>query len=222
MTSVSTNQSSTEIRKTPFAGCEKHSRLLLGSDSSCHSLQVGTGSHDHQQQHQQTHLLLSWVMLQKPRCLTTLGFYLWIKDKDRLDLDWNLFSTFFKWTHSFLTKTSFLGHHRLSLVEGYFNSWDAGVVTETVDTCSLCSLSKSNQPFDNHRLLILSTGRDENFSQRSWELTSLLRMQFWCHTRQISRQRQMWTFYSRYKDTNIVTSLYISQLLCQTIMSTYG
>lgn len=106
MAGVNTNPTSTKIRNVPFVGCEKHSRLLLGSDSSCRSLQVGTGSHDHQQQHQQTHLLLSRVMLQKLRCLTTLGFYFWIKDKDRLDLDWNLFSTFFKWTHSLLTKTS--------------------------------------------------------------------------------------------------------------------
>lgn len=58
--------------------------------------------------------------------------------------------------------------------------------------------------YDNHRLLILSTGRDKNFSQRSWELTSLLRMSSWCHTQQISPKRQFWSFCSRYKETEMV------------------
>lgn len=68
----------------------------------------------------------------------------------------------------------------------------------------LSSLLKSNQPFDNHRLLIFSTGIDDNFSQRSWELTSLLRTPSWCRTQLISSDRQIWTFCSKYKDTEFV------------------
>lgn len=48
---------------------------ILDSGSSCSSLQVGAGSHDHQQQHQQAHLLLSWMKLQY---LSQLLAYIWI------------------------------------------------------------------------------------------------------------------------------------------------
>lgn len=116
------------------------SRLLLGSDSSCRSLQVGTGSHDHQQQHQQTHLLLSWLMLQKLRRLTTLGLYLWIKDEDlRIWIEIYFPRSLSEHTHYWPKHPArdFLGHHGLSLVEGYFNSWDAGDVTETSSPFSL-------------------------------------------------------------------------------------
>lgn len=95
-------------------------------------------------------------------------------------------------------------------VSGHFNPWDDGRVRQKSPVhlflFFLASL-EIQSAYDNHRLLILSTGRDKNFSQRSWELTSLLRMSSWCLTQHTFPKRQMWTFCCRYEETEMVMSL---------------
>lgn len=159
---------------------------FLPFDSSHCSLQVGAGRHDHQQQHQQAHLLLPRLTLLKAKqnqnsshCFRTLGFYL----SNQLKLQWTVFEepgaeiVWFKWKLrpkfpecDFLRRTSLKDILTLETTV----IWDRNYWHLLLFFLASLEIQSA---YDNHRLLILSTGRDDkNFSQRSWELTSLLRM----------------------------------------------
>lgn len=145
---------------------------------------------------------------------------------DLLDLDRIYFPH--SWIHEFTRYwpkyplCDFLGHHGLSLMEGYFNLWDAGYLTEIVDTCSPFSLLSSLSRNPISPLIIIdfqSLAQEETrTSAKGLESQPLC---WGCHP-----DVTTWNFCSRYKDTEIVTSLYILQLLfmklCKTTMSIYG
>lgn len=141
-----------------------------------------------------------------PTCFRTADVYLWMNVKHLWKWNGSIFHILQENTHFWprYRACDFLGHHGLSLIKRDLGCWFLWQKLTAVHFFFLSSLLKSNQPFDNHRLLIFSTGIDDNFSQRSWELTSLLRTPSWCRTQLIFSKRQIWTFCSRYKDTKFV------------------
>lgn len=161
---------------------------------SC-SLQVGTSSYDHQQQHQQAHLLLPWLNLKQKQ---DFGFSSLIT-RTRCTV-WNWFVFFWhSWSgnHPFwptCPACDFRGRRDLFRIYGYFNSsttdgvrrkWFRPVHPSLLFLASLGIQSA----YDNHRHLILSTGRDKNFSHQCWEPTSLLGTSSWRHTQQVSPKK---------------------------------
>lgn len=108
---------------------------------------------------------------------------------------WNLFSTFFKFT---LTKISCVW-----LLWTPWAFWDILTLETLVvwdlnhDTFSLFFLAslEIQSAYDNHRLLILSTGRDKNFSQRFLRA----RLCGWCQ--QTSLKGLTWIFCSKHENT---------------------
>lgn len=132
-------------------------------------LQVGTGSHDYQQQHQQAHPLLSRLTplngKQKQDCslrFRTPSFYLsnqlrrtvFLRSLD-LYAD-SIFYTHFKWPKH--PACDFPGHRERSHVYGYFNARDISYVWHKFFTpvhlfvFFLASL-EIQSAYDNHRLL---------------------------------------------------------------------
>lgn len=196
-------------RRSHFYGIFWCQIKISASTSFCWSLQVGTGSHDHQQQHQQTHLLLPWLTDLNVK-LNLFSTEHWGSVVVEFGSVLDLLSTSSKWKLSILTKISWMTSSDSTglLVSTDISSFDhVGKKMLTAAHPFLFSLAslETQSAYDNHRLLILSTGRDENFSQRFWELTSLLGLSSWCHT----QQRQIWTICCWHKETEMV--IYILQ-----------
>lgn len=140
MASVNTNPTSIKVLNVSFV--EKYPECL-DSDSSCCCCPPGGN-------------LQPWpptATSAGPSSLPTgdaaelLTLFQDTRPLDLFDLDRIYFPH--SWIHEFTRYwpkyplCDFLGHHGLSLMEGYFNPWDAGYLTEIVDTCSPFSLLSS-------------------------------------------------------------------------------